>query len=88
MSQPTMLSSFVTRQDSVDAGAGAFGHEVVAPGRDMLPFLGDMTCLLDEMREHLTGQRYAQSVDRVFAAVPFTDLVGSTTEVVRMGDER
>ena len=61
---------------------------VEVPGVDMLPFLGDQTGVLDEVREHLTGQRYAQSVDRVFAAVLFTDLVGSTTEVVRMGDER
>ncbi len=54
----------------------------------MLPFLGDSTAILDEIREHLTGRRYASTADRVFAAVLFTDLVGSTTEVVRMGDER
>ncbi len=61
---------------------------VKLPGVDMLPFLGDSTAILDEIREHLTGQRYASTADRVFAAVLFTDLVGSTTEVVRMGDER
>ncbi len=61
---------------------------VELPGPDMLPFLGDTTAILDEIREHLTGQRYALTAERVFAAVLFTDLVGSTTEVVRMGDER
>lgn len=59
---------------------------VEVPGADMVPFLGDMTGILDEVREHLTGERYAPQADRVFAAVLFTDLVGSTTEVVRRGD--
>ncbi len=61
---------------------------VELPGADMLPFLGDATAILDELREHFTGRRYASTADRIFAAVLFTDLVGSTTEVVRMGDER
>ncbi len=59
---------------------------VELPGADMLPFLGDVDTLLDEVREHLTGERHAATVDRVFAAVLFTDLVGSTSEVVKRGD--
>ncbi|MGA8846705.1 MAG: adenylate/guanylate cyclase domain-containing protein [Nocardioides sp.] len=59
---------------------------VELPGPDMLPFLGDVDGLLDEVREHLTGERHAATIDRVFAAVLFTDLVGSTTEVVKRGD--
>ncbi len=67
-----------------DAVPGA--RYVELPGADMLPFLGDLDALLDEVREHLTGERHAAIVDRVFAAVLFTDLVGSTSEVVRRGD--
>ena len=59
---------------------------VEVPGQDVVPFLGDVEALLAEIRAHLTGERHAGSAERVFAAVLFTDLVGSTEEVVRRGD--
>ncbi|HVT22143.1 MAG TPA: adenylate/guanylate cyclase domain-containing protein [Mycobacteriales bacterium] len=59
---------------------------VEVPGEDLIPFLGDIDPLLTEIRAHLTGERHASHTERVFAAVLFTDLVGSTEEVARRGD--
>lgn len=59
---------------------------VELPGHDIVPFLGDIDALLTEIRAHLTGERHGTAAERVFAAVMFTDLVGSTEEVVRRGD--
>jgi class 3 adenylate cyclase/pimeloyl-ACP methyl ester carboxylesterase len=59
---------------------------VEVPGEDMIPFLGDIDPLLTEIRTHLTGERHANQAERVFAAVLFTDLVGSTEELARRGD--
>ena len=59
---------------------------VELPGVDNVPFLGDVAGLLAEVREHLTGDRFTGIQERVFAAVLFTDLVGSTAEAVRRGD--
>ncbi|HVT64558.1 MAG TPA: adenylate/guanylate cyclase domain-containing protein [Mycobacteriales bacterium] len=67
-----------------DAVPGARYVEV--PGQDLVPFIGDFDPILAEIRALLTGERHANNADRVFAAVMFTDLVGSTEEVVRRGD--
>lgn len=59
---------------------------VEVPGEELIPFLGDIDPILSEIRAHLTGDRHAAITERVFAAVLFTDLVGSTEEVQRRGD--
>lgn len=61
---------------------------VEVPGPDLMPFVGDSRALLDEIRQHLTGHRHAAVSDRVFAAVLFTDVVESTAQATRLGDER
>lgn len=89
---PTLV---VARSDlTVGTGAMRFladaipgARYVELPGTDIPPFLGDFSGIVEEVREHLTGDRYASSADRVFAAVLFTDLVGSTAQAVRVGDE-
>jgi DNA-binding SARP family transcriptional activator/class 3 adenylate cyclase len=43
---------------------------------------------LDEIEEFLTGTRQELEIDRVLKTIMFTDIVGSTERVVRMGDRR
>jgi class 3 adenylate cyclase len=60
---------------------------VELPGDDHLPWVGDQDALLDEIQEFLTGVRPARNVDRVLATVLFTDIVGSTDHLARLGDK-
>jgi class 3 adenylate cyclase len=60
---------------------------VELPGDDHLPWVGDQDALLDEIQEFLTGVRPVRDVDRVLATVLFTDIVGSTELLARLGDK-
>ena len=60
---------------------------VELPGEDHLPWVGDQDAMLDEVEEFLTGVRPARDVDRVLATVLFTDIVGSTDHLARVGDK-
>jgi pimeloyl-ACP methyl ester carboxylesterase len=60
---------------------------VELPGEDHLPWVGDQDAMLDEVEEFLTGVRPARDVDRVLATVMFTDIVGSTDHLARLGDK-
>ena len=60
---------------------------VELPGEDHLPWVGDQDAMLDEVQEFLTGVRPARDVDRVLATVLFTDIVGSTDHLARLGDK-
>lgn len=60
---------------------------VELPGEDHLPWVGDQDAMLDEVQEFLTGVRPARDVDRVLATVMFTDIVGSTDHLARLGDK-
>jgi len=61
---------------------------VETPGRDILPYSGDATAILDCIIEFLTGTRPNESGDRVLATVLFTDIVDSTACAARLGDTR
>jgi len=43
---------------------------------------------LDAIQEFLTGARHASAPDRLLATVLFTDIVGSTQQAGRLGDQR
>ncbi len=58
------------------------------PGRDIVPFLGDLDGLLDHIQEFITGERYQPGPDRVLATILFTDMIDSTSMATRMGDRR
>jgi class 3 adenylate cyclase len=58
------------------------------PGVDHVPFAGDYEAILAEIREFLTGVRVAPVSDRVLATLVFTDVVGSTTRAIELGDRR
>jgi class 3 adenylate cyclase len=61
---------------------------VELPGDDHSPFAGDMTRLLDEIQEFLTGVSGTVADDRVLATVMFTDIVGSTERAAAAGDRQ
>jgi class 3 adenylate cyclase len=61
---------------------------VELPGEDDLPYLGDTDALLDVVQEFLTGAERTRDSDRSLATVMFTDIVGSTQQAGRLGDER
>jgi pimeloyl-ACP methyl ester carboxylesterase/class 3 adenylate cyclase len=44
--------------------------------------------LIDEIAEFLTGSRPGVDPHRLFAAILFTDIVGSTEQIARLGDSR
>jgi class 3 adenylate cyclase len=58
------------------------------PGDHHIIWLGPADELVDEMQEFLTGVRGPASVDRVLSTVLFTDVVGSTSRLAEVGDER
>ncbi len=61
---------------------------VELPGADDLYWVGDTETMLDEIEEFLTGVRSGPRTDRVLLTVLFTDIVGSTAQISRLGDRR
>jgi class 3 adenylate cyclase len=61
---------------------------VEVPGEDYGLAIGDVDVVIDEVEEFLTGTRHRPIGDRVLSTIVFTDIVGSTTRAVEMGDER
>ena len=61
---------------------------VEVPGEDNLIFAGDSDADLDEIEEFLTGTRHAVVTDRVLATVLFSDIVGSTEHLAKLGDRK
>jgi pimeloyl-ACP methyl ester carboxylesterase len=55
-------------------------------GVDAPPWAGDWNSIIDEIEEFLTGIRRAPEPDRVLSTVLFTDIVGSTEQLARIGD--
>jgi class 3 adenylate cyclase/pimeloyl-ACP methyl ester carboxylesterase len=65
------------------------GAKVVElPGEDFLFFVGDNGPMLDAIEEFVTGQLPVYRADRVLATVLYTDIVGSTELIARVGDRR
>jgi class 3 adenylate cyclase len=61
---------------------------VELPGGDVWPFTGEVDAWVEEIEEFLTGERHAESSDRVLATLLFTDIVGSTERAARLDDRR
>ena len=57
-------------------------------GPDFLYWVGDSREMLEEIEEFITGVRGSGSPDRVLATVLFTDIVGSTSHIAHLGDQR
>jgi pimeloyl-ACP methyl ester carboxylesterase len=61
---------------------------VELPGDDHLPWVGDTDAILGEIEQFLTGVRHDREPSRVLATVLFTDIVSSTEQAARLGDQR
>lgn len=55
-------------------------------GADPVTYVGDYEAVAREVEEFVTGSRSSSPVDRALATVVFTDLVGSTEQLSRIGD--
>jgi class 3 adenylate cyclase len=56
------------------------------PGDSHRIMLDDMDVVLADIQEFITGERPAESAERVLATVMFIDVVGSTDRAVELGD--
>lgn len=59
---------------------------VELPGAEHLPWLGDATEIVARLRAFVGAPASAPRTDRVLATILFTDLVGSTDQLARVGD--
>src|SRR5438552_12009901 len=91
---PTLVLHSV-RDRAVKVGGSRFIASVIPnakfvelPGGDHVFFGADADAILVEIEEFVTGVRPRPEPDRVLATVLFTDLVGSTELLARIGDER
>src|SRR5262249_12207158 len=57
-------------------------------GADTYPFHVEAEPVLNEIEEFLTGERRVAEYDRVLATVLFTDIVASTEQAARAGDQQ
>ena len=60
---------------------------VELPGSDHLPFFESPSATLDELQAFLGAGRSVQEPNRHLAAILFTDIVGSTDQAQRLGDQ-
>ena len=91
---PTLVLHSV-RDRAVKVGGSRYIASVIPnaklvelPGGDHVFFGADADAILAEIEEFVTGVRPRPEPDRVLATVLFTDLVGSTELLARIGDER
>ena len=59
---------------------------VELPGNDHLFWVGDSYAVIAEIEEFITGVRPNEVFDRVLSTILFTDIVGSTAHLSRLGD--
>ena len=62
---------------------------VELPGRDTLPWVGESEAVIEEIRRFVVGEgapAVARTPSRSLATVLFTDVVGSTEHVAKLGD--
>mgnify|MGYP001807095002 CR=1 FL=1 len=83
------------QEQSVDVEHGRYlsrnisgANYIELPGIDHNPWVGDSQSIIDEIETFLTGRRSNSppDIERVLATVLFTDIVGSTSKVVELGD--
>ena len=90
---PTLVlhrsGSIQPRESSAAVAEAIEGARFVElPGEDVMPFAGDVDALLAEIGSFVLGTEHVPLLDRVLAAVLFTDLVDSTEQAADLGDQR
>jgi class 3 adenylate cyclase len=61
---------------------------VTVPGRDYLPWVGDVDSIVAEVGRFVTGAAPVREPDRVLLTILFTDIVDSTKRAGELGDKR
>ena len=61
---------------------------VTVPGRDYLPWIGDVDSIVAEVGKFVTGAAPVQKPASVLLTVLFTDIVDSTKRAAELGDNR
>jgi len=91
---PTLV---LHRRDAafVPVGHGRYLAEHIAgaryvelPGADAVYWVGDISPIVDEIEEFITGTRGGAEIERVLTTIVFTDIVGSTQRAAALGDDR
>jgi class 3 adenylate cyclase/alpha-beta hydrolase superfamily lysophospholipase len=57
-------------------------------GADHMVMAGDVDAIIDQVQEFVTGVRPMGQTDRVLSTILFTDIVDSTKEANKLGDDR
>jgi class 3 adenylate cyclase len=70
------------------AGGITGSKYVEVPGDDHLMWAGDQDALISEIQAFLTGSEPIAEPDRILTTILFTDIVGSTDEAARLGDQQ
>ena len=68
------------------AGAVCGAKLVIYPARDHVPFVDGAQYVIRHVREFLTGAYRPAPVDSTLCTILFTDIVGSTRQLVERGD--
>jgi class 3 adenylate cyclase len=61
---------------------------VELPGKDHLAYSEGVDAVVDEIEEFTTGTRSGRDAERILATLLFTDIVGSTSKAMEVGDQR
>lgn len=61
---------------------------VELPGRDHLPFVGDVDAIVDAIQEFVTGARPSTAPDRVLTTLMFTEIVGTVEMALNLDDRQ
>lgn len=91
---PTLVLHPVNDRDSLIAEGRYIAERipgakfVALDGSDHAIWTENADTVLDEIELFLTGARHEHDIDRVLVTVLFTDIVNSTVEAAKLGDER
>jgi len=92
---PDVRSRSTIMQPAADTAMSDYVAEHLADSRrvllstaDAIPFGADAAAIAEHVREAVTGDRDGGPVEREFAVVLFTDVVGSTALAAEIGDRR
>jgi class 3 adenylate cyclase len=86
---PTLLLARDRDREALEYLASLLPHAEVRlfpGGSDLLPFIDEQPAVLDAIRDFIGVETPPADLDRVLAAVLFTDIVGSTERLTELGD--
>ena len=89
ISAPTLLLARDSDKEALEYLASLLPHAQVKlfpGGSDLMPLISEQPAVLDVIRSFIGVETPPPDMDRVLAAVLFTDIVGSTERLAELGD--